>query len=125
MIAQLSLTVLLAIILLYAWIACARAPMIGVSFAFAASAGFYFVWVPGHATELAEFVGIGRGVDLIIYLWIVISLIMLLNLHLKLREQMELITILVRTIAIAKSTDDARRGRQPAQGPAMNSPDDC
>src|SRR5450759_4835122 len=102
MIAQLSLTVLLAIILLDAWTACARAPIIGVSFAFAASEGFYFGGVPGHATELAEFVGIGRGVDLIIYLWIVISLIMLLNLHLKLSEQMELITIRVRTMGIAK-----------------------
>jgi hypothetical protein len=47
--------------------------------------GFYFVWVPSHATHLAEFVGIGRGVDLIIYIWIVISLLLLLNLHLKLR----------------------------------------
>jgi hypothetical protein len=37
----------------------------------------YFVWVPSHATRLAEFVGIGRGVDLNIYIWIVISLLLL------------------------------------------------
>lgn len=104
MIAQLILTASLAIILLYAWTACARAPTIGILFALAASAGLYFVWVPAHATALANFVGIGRGVDLIIYLWIVISLIMLLNLHLKLREHMELITILVRKIAITSAS---------------------
>lgn len=104
MIAQLSLTAPLVIILVYAWIACVRAPKIGIFFALAASAGLYFVWVPAHATALANLIGIGRGVDLVIYLWILISLIMLLNLHLKLREHMELITILVRKIAITNAS---------------------
>ena len=45
--------------------------------------------------------GIGRGVDLILYLWLVISLIVVLNLHLKLRAQMEIITVIAREIAIA------------------------
>jgi hypothetical protein len=54
-------------------------------------------------------VGIGRGVDLILYTWVVISLIMLLNLHLKLRSQLELITLLARKIAIA----DALRAVRP------------
>jgi uncharacterized protein DUF2304 len=63
----------------------------------------YFVWVPSHATRLAEFVGIGRGVDLNIYIWIVISLLLPLNLHLKLREHMELITVLARELAIANA----------------------
>jgi small membrane protein len=64
------------------------------------------VWVPEHASRLASLVGIGRGVDLVLYTWVVISLIMLLNLHLKLRSQMELITVLARRIAI----DEAARG---------------
>jgi small membrane protein len=45
--------------------------------------------------------GIGRGVDLIIYTWVAISLLVLLNLHLKLRAQMDLITVLARQMAIA------------------------
>jgi small membrane protein len=52
---------------------------------------------------LAEVAGIGRGVDLIIYTWVVISLLVVLNLHLKLRAQMELITALAREIAIANA----------------------
>jgi hypothetical protein len=52
---------------------------------------------------LAELAGIGRGVDLIIYTWVVISLLVVLNLHLKLRAQMELITALAREIAIANA----------------------
>jgi len=66
-----------------------------------AGAGIYFVWVPEHSTQLAELVGIGRGVDLILYIWVCISLIVLLNLHLKLLTQTELITTLARKIAIA------------------------
>ena len=103
MIAQLTLTILLACILLYAWIEFRRAPVIGVLSMLAAFAGLYFVWVPEHATRLATLVGIGRGVDLILYLWVVISLIVLLNLHLKLRAQMEVITVLAREIAIANA----------------------
>ena len=69
----------------------------------AACGGLYFVWFPSHATILAELAGIGRGVDLILYVWVVISLLIVLNLHLKLRAQMELITALAREIAIVKA----------------------
>jgi hypothetical protein len=101
MIAQLVLSALLAGILLYAWTEYRRSPAVALLTVFVASAGMYFVWVPEHSTQLAELVGIGRGVDLILYIWVCISLIVLLNLHLKLRTQMELITTLARRIAIA------------------------
>jgi hypothetical protein len=71
--------------------------------------GLYFVWVPSHTTRVAEFIGIGRGADLIMYLWICISLIVLLNLHLKLRSQHEVITALARAIALANA-DSATEG---------------
>jgi small membrane protein len=101
MIAQIVLSALLAGILLYAWTEYRRSPAVALLTVFVASAGIYFVWVPEHSTQLAELVGIGRGVDLILYIWVCISLIVLLNLHLKLRNQMELITTLARRIAIA------------------------
>ena len=102
MIAQLFLSFLLAGILLYAWTEYRRSPAIGVAAMLAACGGLYFVWFPAHATVLAEAVGIGRGVDLIIYVWVVISLLIVFNLHLKLRSQMELITGLAREIAMLK-----------------------
>ena len=103
MIAQLFLSALLLGILFYAWIEYRRSPVVGLAAMFAACGGLYFVWFPTHATRLAEFAGVGRGVDLVIYIWIVISLLMFLNLHLKLRSQMELITDLARGIAILKA----------------------
>ena len=107
MIAQFILSVLLAGIVVYAWSEYARSPAVAVLTLLVASAGLYFVWMPDHSTQLAEAVGIGRGVDLILYIWVCLSLIVLLNLHLKLRTQMELITALARKIALA----DARPAR--------------
>src|SRR5689334_18854814 len=103
MIAQLVLSLLLAIILLYAGMQYRRSPAVAVIAWLAALGGLYFVWVPSHASRLAALVGIGRGVDLIIYIWVVITLLLLLNLHLKLRAQTELITVLAREIAIANA----------------------
>ena len=103
MIAQLLLTAMLCGVVLYASKTYRQAPLIGLLAVAAALSGLYFVWLPSHATWLAELAGIGRGVDLILYVWVVISLIMLLNLHLKLRSQLELITLLARKIAIAEA----------------------
>ena len=100
MIAQLILSALLAAILLYAWAEYRRSPAVAFLTVAIATAGLYFVWMPEHSTQLAELVGIGRGVDLILYVWVCISLVVLLNLHLKLRTQTELITTLARKIAI-------------------------
>ena len=112
MIAQLFLSVLLGLTGLYAWVASRRSPQISALVAAAAAAGLYFVWLPAHATWIAEAVGIGRGVDLILYVWVVISLLAILNLHLTLRAQLEFITVLTRRIAIA----EAERS-DPVQGP--------
>ena len=101
MIAQALLSVLLGGVLVYAWAEYRRSPLVGALSIVAGLAGLYFVWMPSHSTLVAEFVGIGRGVDLILYLWVCISLTVMLNLHLKLRAQQETITKLARSIATA------------------------
>ena len=101
MIAQFLLTALLAGVLLYAWTAYRRAPVIGLLSVLGGLTGLYFVWLPSHASRVAAWMGVGRGVDLILYVWVGISLIVLLNLHLKLRAQNEIITSLARAIALS------------------------
>lgn len=101
MIARALLSLLLCGVLVYAWVEYRRSPVVALLSVAAGLAGLYFVWMPAHSTLVAEFVGVGRGADLILYLWVCISLIVLLNLHLKLRIQHELITKLARTIAMA------------------------
>ena len=86
MIAQIVLSLLLGAVLLYAWAQYRRSPIVTVLSCVVSLMGFYFVWLPSHATRVAEFVGIGRGADLVLYVWACISLVVLLNLHLKLRR---------------------------------------
>ena len=121
MIAQLILTGLLLATLFYAWIEYPRSPAVGLLTVLAAWAGLFFVWFPEQATRIATWVGIGRGVDLVIYVWIGISLIVLLNLHLKIRAQMELITVLARKIAIAGAT----RAHDASPSTDVRSPDEA
>ena len=111
MTAQIVLSILMGCVLLYAGNERRRSPVVAWLTIVAAIAGLYFTWVPQHATFLAHWTGIGRGVDLVIYVWVSITLIVLLNLHLKLRSQMELITVLARTIALAEAK------AQPARKP--------
>lgn len=107
MIASALLSFLLCSVLVYAWIEYRRSPVVALLSLVASLAGLYFVWAPSHSTLVAEFVGVGRGADLVLYLWVCISLIVLLNLHLKLRTQHELITKLARTIAMANAGQPA------------------
>lgn len=111
MIAQFIFTALLAFVLLYAWTQYRNAPAIGLFAVAIALGGLYFVWLPEHATRIAAWAGIGRGVDLILYGWVAFSLIALLNLHLKLRAQTELITGLARAIALMSAPAPDRNNR--------------
>ena len=107
MITQAVLSLLLGGVILYAWAERRRSPLVGLLSMLTGVAGMYLVWIPGHASALAEMAGVGRGVDLILYVWVVISLIVLLNLHLKLRQQTEVITVLARELAIANARSPA------------------
>jgi hypothetical protein len=119
MITQLSLTALLLGVVLYAGHQHRRSPVIAGLSLLVAVAAIYLVWMPSHASEVAHWAGIGRGVDLILYLWVVISLLVALNLHVKMRIQLELITQLAREIAIAKTLPAPRLGgRAPRQASA-------
>lgn len=66
-------------------------------------AGAYFVLMPETATSIANLLGIGRGTDLIVYIWIIFTFGVLLNVHLKLRHQLNLVTQMARYIAIASA----------------------
>lgn len=113
MIGQLFLSIILAAAIVYAWAAFRKAPAIALMVGAAALAGFYFVWLPDHATWLARKAGIGRGVDLILYVWVVFSLLAILNLHLGLRAQTELITKVARRLALAEAKAPHRDDAEP------------
>lgn len=108
MIAQVAISLLLIALTVYAANERRRSPTVASAAIAAAAAGLYFTWAPEHATTVAQWAGVGRGVDLVLYIWVCINLIVLLNLHLKLRTQMEIISVLARKLALA----EARAGSQ-------------
>ena len=103
MIAQLFFTVVLTVVTLVAFAQLSQIPVVGLVVICAALFGGYIVWVPDHATYLANLIGIGRGADLLLYVWVLISCAILLLLYLNLREQSQLITALARKMALAEA----------------------
>jgi small membrane protein len=76
------------------------------------TAGLFLVWMPEEANDLAYLLGVGRGADLILYCWILTSLIMALNLHVLIRENQQVTTELARQLALAhplKSLEQIQR----------------
>jgi hypothetical protein len=113
MIAQFLLSGLLGGLLVYAIKASRRTPIVSWLSAIVAIGGLYVVWMPSHASAVAEWVGIGRGADLVLYIWAAMSIIIVLNLHLKLRGQLELITVLARHLALLQANDLPAARRHP------------
>lgn len=70
--------------------------------------GFVFVWMPDITNSIAALVGVGRGADLIMYVWIVLNLLFIIRLHIKLREQSDALTQLARRIALSDEASGDR-----------------
>jgi hypothetical protein len=64
--------------------------------------GIYLVWWPEEANRLAWLVGVGRGADLILYLWVIITLALIVFLYLKIIALSRRLTLLTRSIALAQ-----------------------
>jgi hypothetical protein len=103
MIAQIVFTLLLIAIVLMAFVQLRRIPLVGAAVICAALFGGYLVWIPQHATLIAHLIGVGRGTDLVLYVWVLISFAILFVLYLNTREQFQIITVLARTVALAEA----------------------
>ncbi len=113
MIIKLILIFGLTLVLLYALLQRSRSPYISITMSLVSLAGIYFVWFPESTNELAHIVGVGRGADLVIYCWLIISLIIPMNLQFKILQLQSAITILVREQALqhVQGTSDHRHSQ--------------
>lgn len=62
--------------------------------------GVVFVVHPEYSTMIANYAGIGRGADLLLYLFFMLSVVLILLIHAKFERQNVLITDLARSIAL-------------------------
>ena len=89
-------------------------PWIGGSMAFTALAGIYFAWRPDDLSTIAHLIGVGRGADLLLYIWVVVSFLAIVALMLRLRALREQITLLARHAALGDAAPPDR-GRDAAR----------
>lgn len=97
----------LLLFLFYALLQRGKSRLVNLAIAVTSIAGIYFVLFPDQTNELARWMGVGRGADLILYCWLVISLIVSVNLQFKIMGLQEMLTDLTRELAL-------RAPREPA-----------
>lgn len=110
MIIQPILSALLLSILFFVMIQHHSGRVLRRTVAIAVLIGITFIWMPELSNQFAHRVGIGRGADLVIYVWIVLSMLGLASLYITFNRQERQITQLARALALqqarpAKSED--------------------
>jgi hypothetical protein len=97
-------SVLLVGLIVYALLQKRDFPIVARALPFVALLGVYVLWFPESTSEAAAWVGIGRGVDLMLYVWILVSGLLILALHLKLVNYERRLTELARFLALQTAT---------------------
>lgn len=103
MIAQVLLTAGLVACVLYVLSLGRALPVVRFGLFGLAVTGTVFIWQPELANALAAMVGIGRGADLMLYVWLLMSLFLILRLHLLSRVQGQQLTELARAITLMRA----------------------
>lgn len=74
--------------------------------------GITLTWMPALSNEIASLLGVGRGSDLIFYIWILTSMLALAALYFSVNRQNKQITELSRALALhmaeGKSTPEPK-----------------
>jgi hypothetical protein len=91
-----------------------RAPAVGAAIAIAALVGLYFVWMPEQLSTLAHALGVGRGADLLLYLWVSLTFLAVAGLVLEIRHLQRQLTLLAREQALQRVRREQRTGEFPA-----------
>jgi hypothetical protein len=106
---KLPLIALLLFCALYGWRQRPLSPIVGFLTPLTCGVGIALVIRPDWSSEAARLLGVGRGADLVLYVWTVISILVVANIHFRLRAYHSMITLLTRELAIlnAKSAEAA------------------
>ena len=114
---KLILSAALFLCFAYAFLQRRKSRMVALGITGVSGIGLWFVIIPEHATWLAQRVGVGRGADLVVYFWIVISLFVLLSLQFKILGLQRDITALTRHAALGTAMEPIE-----GSGAARNAP---
>jgi len=102
MIIKVLLTGLLALLALFVMLQTVTSHAVRLTVLTILVIGGYFVWRPEHANWVAQTLGVGRGADLLMYLWVVITCSVILLLYLKIVRMNRMLTQLARRLALSQ-----------------------
>jgi hypothetical protein len=97
------ITLALLVILLLAMLQAHTGRLVPASMATVIGFGILLTWSPTPSTEIAHFLGVGRGTDLLVYIWILISLFMFFIVYVKFLQTSEQLTELARSLSLLQA----------------------
>jgi small membrane protein len=112
MILQALLVGALTILAAYAISQRLNAPAVSWMILIISVTGIVFVILPEWTTYLAELLGVGRGADLVLYVFIVVTLGAVFILHLRIRSSVQTTTALARSIALMSAQSPKRDSQE-------------
>ena len=102
MIIKVLLTGLLALLALFVMLQTVASHAVRLTVLTILAIGGYFVWRPEHANWVAHTLGVGRGADLLMYLWVGVTFSVVPVLYLKIVEMGRILTELARRLALSQ-----------------------
>lgn len=87
----------------YGWRQRSLSPAIGYLTPLTCLVGVALVIRPDWSSDAARLLGVGRGADLVLYVWTAVSILVLANIHFRLRSFKAEITTLTRELAILQA----------------------
>jgi len=105
MIVQILLTICFIGLAFCCWLRMGRVRVFASILTLICLVGVHFIWFPDNLTMVANWIGVGRGADLLLYIFLTFVMFEFLVIRIREKERLELFTQLVRRIAI----DDAKR----------------
>jgi hypothetical protein len=109
MLIQIILTVALTGYFAYAQFQRSTSGIVSAFTALSSLAGLVLVWNPELSNTLAHAVGVGRGADLVFYVFIAAAAFISLYLHLRIESSTRMVTDLARAIALQNPRHPAGR----------------
>jgi hypothetical protein len=123
LIIQPLLIVTLLVILFFALLQKDAGKLLKVGVLLSVALGVMTTLFPDLATWIANRLGVGRGADLIFYIWMLVSVFMFLMIYVKLLALNRALTKIARHIALTQS-DEGRSGQSYQSARIFEEPDD-
>lgn len=105
---QVTLTICLIIIGVYMYIRLRSTLLDVILILLTMGTGIFFVLFPDYTTRLAHLVGVGRGVDLLVYLGFLFMFFLIIKLYSRIRKMEQHFTEVVRKKSIEEASEPGK-----------------